>query len=216
MIKKIDNNQGVECISTINTKNKDSYHHGDLKECMIKTGVKLLAKEGAEKFSLRKLASMCNVSHAAPYKHFKNKEELIQAIGQYINEEFTEALRETADTYKDNPMRQITELGKKYVSFMFENKDYFKLLFFNMNEYNIEVNVNEIENCDYEPFKIFKDCAINALKYVHADPDEYGKSIIAMWATVHGLAIMFSNNTIVYDGDYLDLVEQILKSNVKF
>lgn len=216
MIKKIGNNQDVQNISTINRKNKDVYHHGDLRECMIKAGVKLLVEDGVEKFSLRKLASMCNVSHAAPYKHFKNKDELIQAIREYIDKEFSEALREVTDEYKDNPMKKITELGKKYVSFMIENRDYFKILFFNMNDYNIKVNMNDVENCDYEPFKIFKDCAVDALKYVHADPNEYVKSIIAMWSTVHGLAIMFVNNTIVYDGDYLDLVEQILKSNVRF
>ena len=197
-------------------KNKeDKYHHGDLRETMIRTGAKLLAEDGTEKFSLRKLASMCNVSHAAPYKHFKNKDELISAIGEYIEREFTEALMEVVDTYKDNPMKKITELGKRYVSFMVENKDYLKLLFLNPHEHKIEINVNEMKKFNYAPFQIFRECALEALRYTNSDPKEYGRNIIAMWSTVHGLAIMLSNNTIVYDGNYLELVEQILTLNIK-
>lgn len=216
MVREIDNTQDMKDLAIKNKKNKDSYHHGDLRESMIKMGAKLLAEDGTEKFSLRKLATMCNVSHAAPYKHFKNKEELIEAIKEYIDKEFADTLKEVSEKYKDNPLKKITELGKRYVSFMVENKDYLKLLFFNSNNYNIKVNINNIENYNYEPFRIFKDSAVEALKFTNADPAEYGRSIMAMWATVHGLAVMISNSTIVYDGDYLDLVEQILMSNVKF
>ncbi len=49
----------------------DTYHHGDLKESLIIEGLKLFNEEGADKFSLRKVAALCNVSHSAPYKHFK-------------------------------------------------------------------------------------------------------------------------------------------------
>lgn len=212
---KSDNNQNIGKDNNIDIKNKDKYHHGDLRETMIRTGAKLLAEDGTEKFSLRKLASMCNVSHAAPYKHFKNKDEIISAIGEYIEREFTEALMEVVDIYKDDPMKKITELGKRYVSFMVENKDYLKLLFLNPKEHRIEINVNEMKKFNYAPFQIFRECALEALRYMDSDPKEYGRNIIAMWSTVHGLAIMLSNNTIVYDGNYLELVEQILTLNMK-
>ena len=140
MIKENDNNDDMKDKSEINKKNKDSYHHGDLRESMIKMGVKLLAESGTEKFSLRKLAIMCDVSHAAPYKHFRNKEELIVAIREYIDKEFANALKEIAEKYKTDPMKKITEMGKRYVSFMVENKDYLKLLFFDSKKYNIKVN----------------------------------------------------------------------------
>ena len=65
---------------SIEKNREDKYHHGDLKECLIKAGLKLLVEEGVDNFSLRKTAAMCNVSHAAPYKHFKNKEELIKDL----------------------------------------------------------------------------------------------------------------------------------------
>lgn len=45
-----------------------NYHHGDLKKQMILKGLELLNEKGIDGFSLRKIASMCNVSHTAPYK----------------------------------------------------------------------------------------------------------------------------------------------------
>ena len=59
---------------------RESYHHGDLKQELIHNGLLLLNKEGIEGFSLRKVASMCEVSHTAPYKHFKDKDGLINEI----------------------------------------------------------------------------------------------------------------------------------------
>ena len=52
------------------------YHHGDLKIQLIKSGLQMVQEDGINKLSLRRLAQMCNVSEAAPYSHFKNKEEL--------------------------------------------------------------------------------------------------------------------------------------------
>ena len=78
----------------------DKYHHGDLRESLIKTGLKLYNEEGAEKFSLRKVAALCNVSHAAPYKHFKSKEDLINAISEYVFCNFKNSLNEIVQCMK--------------------------------------------------------------------------------------------------------------------
>ena len=54
-----------------------TYHNKNLREELIKKGLKLYNEVGYEGFSLRKVASLCGVSHNAPYRHFKDKEELI-------------------------------------------------------------------------------------------------------------------------------------------
>ena len=51
-----------------------SYHHGDLRNALIETGIELINEYGEEKLSLRKVATKCGVSNAAPYAHFKNKD----------------------------------------------------------------------------------------------------------------------------------------------
>ena len=55
----------------------DSYHHGNLREALIDAGIKIINENGEENLSLRKVAAACDVSHAAPYAHFRDKEELI-------------------------------------------------------------------------------------------------------------------------------------------
>jgi len=61
-------------------ENKNTYHHGDLKNALISAGVEILAREGIGALSLRKVAKKAGVSHSAPYAHFKDKQALIAAI----------------------------------------------------------------------------------------------------------------------------------------
>src|SRR5256885_13631959 len=53
------------------------YHHGDLKNALIASGVDILSKEGVAGLSLRKVAQKAGVSHTAPYAHFTDKQALI-------------------------------------------------------------------------------------------------------------------------------------------
>lgn len=194
----------------------DKYHHGDLRESLIKMGLKLYNEEGAEKFSLRKVATLCNVSHAAPYKHFKSKEDLINSMLEYVFSNFEESLYEIAEKYKDNPHKRIIEVGKKYVWFMVENPDYLKFAFGGNCKSGIIIEENKLGDVDDGSFNIFKMCAVDFLKSMNIREEEYAQDIIAMWSMVHGLATMLSNKNFIYKGDYLELVGNILNDNLKF
>ncbi|MCB0153688.1 MAG: TetR/AcrR family transcriptional regulator [Anaerolineae bacterium] len=63
-------------------KNENSYHHGDLRNTLITIGTEMLAEEGSQALSLRKLAKRAGVSHNAPYMHFADKEALLAAIAE--------------------------------------------------------------------------------------------------------------------------------------
>lgn len=52
-------------------------------KCLNRKRIKLVNTEGLHSFSLRKVATACGVSHAAPYSHFQSKEELLDAMQQY-------------------------------------------------------------------------------------------------------------------------------------
>ena len=54
----------------------DKYHHGDIRNALIEEGRKMINSGGEESLSMRKLAEKCGVTMAAPYAHFKNKEEM--------------------------------------------------------------------------------------------------------------------------------------------
>ena len=194
----------------------DTYHHGDLKESLIKMGLKLFNEEGAEKFSIRKVAALCNVSHAAPYKHFKSKEELINAISEYVFSNFESSLNEVVEKYKNDAHERVIELGKKYVWFMVENPDYLKFAFLTKSKSEIIIGENKLKSGEYAAFNIFENCALDFFKSINVKKEEYAQDIIAMWSMVHGLATMLSYKTFLYEGDYLELVEKILRKNLKF
>jgi AcrR family transcriptional regulator len=105
------------------------YHHGDLKNALIKAGVEILAKEGVGGLSLRKVAQHAGVSHSAPYAHFPDKQSLIAAIStEGFNQLYTE-LEAAVSPHSKNPKKQLIEGAKAYVRFAEKNTDTFKIMF---------------------------------------------------------------------------------------
>lgn len=103
------------------------YHHGDLKNALIKAGVDILSKEGVHGLSLRKVAQKAGVSHTAPYSHFADKQALIAAIStegfQIIYEQLHDAIRR----YQGNPLRQLVEGAFAYIQFAISDPAHFKV-----------------------------------------------------------------------------------------
>lgn len=198
---------------------KATYHHGDLKQELIHNGLLLLDKEGIAGFSLRKVASMCGVSHNAPYKHFKDKDELIRDIISEIWHQFYLALRKGVELYPEEPALQIVEMGKQYVKFLVENPEYLKLMFLSDSTFpvRLEIKINEAtisSNKNSPAFKVFRDTAENYFKEIQLDQGLYMQKTLTMWSLVHGLALLIPNSVIEYDKGYLDLVERLIRMNI--
>ena len=105
------------------------YHHENLKQKLLDEGLKLLIEEGYEKFSLRKLARKCSVSHTSPYRHFKDKNELVLSIGREIQSKFNKALKKALDNTEGSQEEKIRAMGREYVYFFLSNPDFLELLF---------------------------------------------------------------------------------------
>lgn len=109
--------------------NKKSYHHGDLKNALIKAGIEILAQEGVGELSLRKVAQKAGVSHTAPYAHFTDKQALIAAISTEGFRLLHEQVLVVTQTYADDPARQLVETAWAYVQFALHDPDQFKIMF---------------------------------------------------------------------------------------
>ena len=140
----------------------DSYHHGNLRQALIDAGIKIINESGEDALSLRKVAASCGVSHAAPYAHFKDKEELVEAIKASVTGQFMDELNKAVADAKDSETA-IINIGRNYVSFFVHNPDYFKFLF---GSQNIVAHVRPDESFeeDYPPFVLFKDTYCKYLK----------------------------------------------------
>lgn len=100
----------------------DSYHHGDLRRALIQGGLTLLARDGLAAFSLRALAQELGVSHAAPYRHFSSREELLAEIVRESMARFGEALASSAFVEGEDE-ENLYRLGEAYVTFYLDNPE---------------------------------------------------------------------------------------------
>lgn len=94
-----------------------SYHHGDLRNALIQAGLELLAEGGAQELDLRKAARRAGVSHAAPYRHFADKQALIAAINEEGFRWLAERIRSTLREVSDEPFEQLLGVALAYVRF---------------------------------------------------------------------------------------------------
>jgi len=106
-----------------------NYHHGDLKNALIKAGVEILSDEGVGELSLRKVAKRAGVSHSAPYAHFKDRQSLIAAISTEGFKQLYDELNTAVSAHVGDPKQQLVEGAWAYVQFAMNNTDTFKIMF---------------------------------------------------------------------------------------
>lgn len=95
-----------------------------LRDRLIIAGIDELAQKGVTDFSLRRVAAACNTSCAAPYKHFKNKDELILAIIDYINSQWVLLKNHILEVFKADTQKALTEVCIAYIRFWMTNPNY--------------------------------------------------------------------------------------------
>ena len=198
------------CGEEIPKMGKTNYHHGALREALIETGIQMVVEEGIEKFSLRKVAAKCNVSHTAPYKHFKNKEEFIDEIMAYVMKDFSDEILRVAREYPNEFC--ILEIGKRYVTYMLEHKDYFQLLFSGDRKAVVTIEDGKFIYEKGHPFGTFAEVTTQFLKDMVVDEKKRNHIILHCWSIVHGLAHLIISGIVQYNGDASQLTELILRS----
>src|SRR5271169_932890 len=93
------------------------YHHGNLKEALLQAALGLIAEKGAAGFTFADAARMAGVSPAAPYRHFRDRDELLSSIAQRGFEQFEAALAEAWDDGRPDTVSAFERVGKAYLSF---------------------------------------------------------------------------------------------------
>jgi len=176
------------------------YHHKDLKNALIEKGIELVSEEGLKTFSLRKVAAACGVSHAAPYSHFQNKESLLNAMQNYITDEFSGLLENTITEHGKEP-NALEYLGKAYVFFFMDNPHYFSFLF-TQSDVRIDLSSNADSGYKYRPFEIYRQVALGLLEKTNYPNERRKDAIIAIWSFVHGLASVVTMKNVIYDEDW--------------
>jgi AcrR family transcriptional regulator len=105
------------------------YHHGNLKEALLQAALGLIAEKGAAGFTFADAARMAGVSPAAPYRHFRDRDELLSTIAQRGFEQFEVALSEAWDDGRPDTLTAFERVGKAYLAFARAKPAYYSAMF---------------------------------------------------------------------------------------
>ncbi len=160
------------------------YHHGDLRRALVDAARRLLEAEGPSALSLRAVAREAGVSPAAPYHHFKDKAELLDAVAQEgwdaLNTQMAEAKAQASDDH------QLTAIGIAYVCFARENPALYRVMYDGAREKEDLPGDADDKDSAY--------CLVRDTMVEHgADPEaevHLELATIAAWCGAHGLAEM--------------------------
>ena len=105
------------------------YHHGNLKEALLQAALDLIAQKGATGFTFADAARMAGVSPAAPYRHFRDRDELLSSIAQRGFEQFEAALTNAWDDARPDTITAFERLGRAYLAFAREEPAFYSAMF---------------------------------------------------------------------------------------
>jgi AcrR family transcriptional regulator len=166
---------------------RENYHHGDLKNALIQAGIEILAEEGLGGLSLRKAARKAGVSHAAPYAHFADKQNLIAAIASDGHQKLNERLQAVMVAHADDPLQQLIGAAWAYVQFGLDTPAHYKITFSGVIQ----------DEHGYPEFMQFSQGNLQILKVIVDRCREAGilnftdmdaeMQVVSLWGLIHGL-----------------------------
>ncbi len=162
------------------------YHHGDLRRALLDAAVTILEREGPAALSLRAVAREAGVSPAAPYHHFKDKGELLYAVGTRGFERLKLAMADAADTATGQCKSIRTDIGVAYVEFAQQNPALYRVMY---DCARTPEGVQEDGDHDEGAYLLLRNALAEAAGAEVSDID-LELTVIASWCAAHGLAEM--------------------------
>ncbi|MFO0583115.1 MAG: TetR/AcrR family transcriptional regulator [Anaeromyxobacter sp.] len=170
------------------------YHHGDLKNALIRAGAEILAQEGVPGLTLRRAAQRAGVSHSAPYAHFADKQALIAAISTEGVRRVRARIAEASARHADDPRRRLVETAVETVRFALEQPDLYRVTFSNAigREADYPDYVAAAHDGFAELVEVVRACqAEGVLARGPAEP-----LAIELWGLVHGVISLVLNGQV--------------------
>jgi len=166
------------------------YHHGNLKEALLQAALGLIAEKGAAGFTFADAARSAGVSPAAPYRHFRDRDELLASIAQRGFEQFEAVLTEAWDDGRPDTVSAFERVGRAYLAFARDEPAFYSAMF----ESGVPVDVNPLLSAASErAFGIIRAAAerLAALTPPGVARPPAMMMALHIWSMSHGVASLF-------------------------
>jgi AcrR family transcriptional regulator len=178
---------------------RESYHHGGLREALIGATRQLVMERGAENFTLADACRVAGVTTAAPYRHFRSKQEILEEITSRGFDELKASAMAVIAAKGAGTLEAIVAMGQAYVAFAVKETAVFRLMF------GQEPSLKKAEHVAGTGQDCFSHLIEQITLYceknrVRGDALEIA---LRLWTFVHGAA------SLLIDKDYLEIAPQL-------
>ena len=168
------------------TQKRDTYHHGDLRAQLIEATRQLVEEKGPDHFSVSEACRVAGVSTAAPYKHFKDKDEMLHAVAiQGMQRQQGQMIGELKP-YQLGTLDRITALGRVYTRFASQEPGVFRLMFGLSSDHD---EVTELVETGTATFEIVQREVAACRGSAEINEQDVHRSF-QLWSFVHGLSFL--------------------------
>ena len=165
------------------------YHHGNLREALIRAALELIAKKGAAGFTFAEAARFAGVSPAAPYRHFRDRDELMASVALRGFEQFGAALARAWDEGRPDAFAALDRLGRAYLEFARTQPAFYSAMF----EAGIPVSSNPaLREAGDHAFAVLRTAADKICAATPAGGRPPALMVaLHIWSMAHGAASLF-------------------------
>ena len=201
---------------------KKEYHHGNLKEEFLQIAFDFIAKEDIEKLTLKVLSDATGTSRSAIYKHFKNRDALVEKMIEIGFEKFDKTTSPILLNKETPLIDRFYKAGKLYIEFAKGNPNLYRLIF-GKKYAHIRDEIVSIKDNDCSGFGALKKAVEEGQESGTFKKEDAYKQTIVIWSSLHGLSTLIIDGFMdveeifedVYDALFETLVAGIIANKVK-
>ncbi|MBI5263701.1 MAG: TetR/AcrR family transcriptional regulator [Bradyrhizobium sp.] len=160
----------------------NTYHHGDLRDALIQAALREVERGGPEAISIKALAKELGVSQPAPYRHFADREALLEAVTTEALRQFSAMLREAMA--KPSRHSKLSRLARATLEFGLRRNGVYRLMFASRTM-ACAPKASELHKAAMETFGLVLEAleapAVGFLRERHA---------LKIWAALHGVVML--------------------------
>jgi AcrR family transcriptional regulator len=161
---------------------KAAYHHGDLRPSLIAATRRLIDERGEDRFTLADACRAAGVSTAAPYRHFHDKDALLNDVVAEGFIDLTQRMRAAAAHHPVGSQARILEIGQAYLAFGLGEPALFRMMFAQTT------SRSSSESANARGRECFEVLVEEVVAYCRANEVDGDADLVAvqLWTVVHG------------------------------